>query len=430
MPLQLGDKLPELGYELVELIREGGHASVYRATHPKLSTKAVKILKPGMLPDIVEGFMREGQLLDKFDSPHIIRGYHSLKIGAEYVIVMQYADGGSLRDLLDKQRMPIADVIKLTRAIGLAVDYAHRLGVLLLDINPANILRVGNKWVLSDLGIAVYDAPDLVLPSAHGTPGYLAPEIWARKPVRASDLFALGCVVYEALCGQPIDFGSVQDLLGPNPAPRLPLDPAIPDDVAEVLAQVLEKDPANRFGSAAEFVEEFRASFAGRRKVVKTATARPSTIQVNKVAHIGASGRPRCITFNDNGRLLLCTVGKSLSGYNTLTRLYLQGQASRGVNFNDAITQIEFIDQTQAWVLCEGMLYLVKFDKLATGRGSDEIVLSNAVITAKQSDVLHARHMMLFLRPVLALPCGCIHCEVIGSASCGLRTVCPMSKLK
>ncbi|HXH26443.1 MAG TPA: serine/threonine-protein kinase [Candidatus Acidoferrum sp.] len=384
MSLQVGDRLPELGYELAELIREGGHAFVYRATHPTLTPKAVKVLKPGMRPDIVEGFLREGQLLDKFDHPHIIRGHHVLKIGPELVIVMQYADGGSLADLLAKQRMPINDVIKMTRSIGYAIDYAHRQGVLVLDINPANILRVAGKWVISDFGIAVYDSPNLLLPSAHGTPGYLAPEIRLRKPVKASDIFALGCVVYQALCGLPVDFGSVKDLLGPDPAPRLPPDPSVPEAARDVLAQALEKDASQRFATASEFAEALRVALVGRKKVVKSSAPLPSTIQAQLLLHIGAAGRPRQFAFSPDGKLLLWTVGQMLCGHNLLTQLYLQGGSGRGIYLNETVEQIEFAASNQAWFVSAGRLRSIQLDAFVSGKGDDVVMPYDVVRVSEQ----------------------------------------------
>ena len=252
-------------------------ATVYLARdlkHDRLV--AIKVLRPE-LAAVLGGdrFLREIRILAKLSHPHILQLHDSGEVDGILYYVMPFVEGESLRQRLDQEgRLPIATAIQFTAEVAAALDYAHERGIVHRDIKPENILLHTGQAVVSDFGIArAVDAAagGQVLTAltstgvAIGTPLYMSPEQIVGDPVDGrSDVYSLGCVLFEMLTGEPPFTGpTAQAVLARHsvdPVPALRKSRAdIPVLLEEVAFRALAKTPGERFASAAEF----RAALTG-----------------------------------------------------------------------------------------------------------------------------------------------------------------------
>ncbi len=185
---------------------------------------------------------------------------------------MPLVEGESLRDRLSRERqLPVDEVVALTGAVASALDYAHRHGVLHRDIKPENILLQDGQPLVADFGIAlaVRAAGGERLTQTGlsiGTPSYMSPEQTAGDQAldARTDIYALGCVAYEALVGEPPFTGPsyqavVAAVMTTSPRPLAERRPTVPDPVAAAIHRALERVPADRFSTAAEFAAALTA---------------------------------------------------------------------------------------------------------------------------------------------------------------------------
>jgi serine/threonine-protein kinase len=254
-------------------------ATVYLAEDVKHRRRvAVKVLLPELASAIgPERFLREIETTANLRHPHILPLYDSGTAGpgdggTEFLYyVMPYVEGESLRDRLDREKqLPLDDALSIAREVADALSYAHSRGVVHRDIKPENILLESGHAVVADFGIAraVSAAGGEKLTQtglAIGTPQYMSPEQAAgEKDLDGrSDLYSLGCVLYEMLAGQPPFTGPtvesvVHQHLVANPPPITQLRPAVPAEVAAALQRALAKTPADRFNPVAQFSEAIR----------------------------------------------------------------------------------------------------------------------------------------------------------------------------
>jgi serine/threonine-protein kinase len=248
----------------------GGMAYVFRARRVADGAEvAVKVIRPELAVGIgYARFQREIALLHPLEHPHIFPLLEAGERGLYLYYVMPCATGGSLKARLrETGPLPLAEAVALAAQIGSALDYAHAHGLLHRDIKPANILRTGDRWALCDFGVAravEAAASESLSPSGLviGTPQYMSPEQGqASKTIdHRSDLYAFGCVLYEALAGHPPFTGATpQAVLARHVKERVPkLRVARPDLPAHVEAAVewlLEKKPKDRPKDAAQAVK-------------------------------------------------------------------------------------------------------------------------------------------------------------------------------
>jgi sugar lactone lactonase YvrE len=251
------------GYTVGEEIGGGGSGVVLAGHHRDLDRAvAIKVLStPTENPAAVNGFRTEARLLSRLDHPHIVRIHDFVARDGLFLLVMELLPGGSL----GRQTLSMPGVCAVGLAVADALSRAHALGVLHRDLKPDNILfsRLGQPK-LTDFGIAkIFDWSADVASRVVGSPRYMAPEQIARdRLVPATDLYALGVVLYELFSGAPM-FGA--DL----PLPRLlqhhaevvpPPPSGLPEPLARVVLRALEKDPGARPGSAGEFAAELAAA--------------------------------------------------------------------------------------------------------------------------------------------------------------------------
>lgn len=259
MGLRSGSKVAH--FEIIDPVAVGGMGAVYRAVDARLGrTVALKVLHPSLATDDVarERFLREARTLAQVRHPAIPMVYDQGADDGEIWISMEFIDGPNLKDRLTTGPLDERGVAGMLERIGPAVDALHAAGVTHRDIKPANIVLAADGAFLVDFGIAKR-AGDITL-TAHnsvvGTATCMAPERCAGESGGApSDIYALGCVAYEALTGHPVFEASRPEamLLAhiTQPVPRL--GPA-QRHLQSALDRALAKTPDQRFPSAADFV--------------------------------------------------------------------------------------------------------------------------------------------------------------------------------
>jgi len=223
--------------------------------------------------------------------PHILPLFDSGAADSFLFYVMPYVEGESLRDRLTREKqLPVADAVRITTEIASALDYAHRHGVVHRDIKPENILLHDGQALVADFGIALAASKAsgsrmTETGMSLGTPHYMSPEqaMGEREITARSDVYALGAVLYEMLTGDPPFTGStaqaiVARVVTESPRPLLPQRHTIPRQVEAAVLTALEKLPADRFASAAEFAAALRdPSYATTARVpIAEAAAAPA----------------------------------------------------------------------------------------------------------------------------------------------------------
>jgi serine/threonine-protein kinase len=257
-------------YTIERELGRGGMATVYLANDVKHRRPvAIKVLRPelaaAMGPD---RFLREVEIAASLNHPHILALYDSGEADGLLFYVMPYVAGESLRNRLDREhQLPLADALAIIRQVAAALEHAHARKVIHRDIKPENILLYEGEAMVADFGIALAvsaAAEDRLTETgiAVGTPEYMSPEqaVGQRELDARSDVYSLACVLYELLAGEPPFTGrTAQAILAKRFADPVPpvgrLRAGIPAGVEQALRTALARAPADRFASAAAFVE-------------------------------------------------------------------------------------------------------------------------------------------------------------------------------
>src|SRR5437667_443612 len=256
-------------YTIERELGRGGMATVYLAQDRKHHRQvAIKVLKPELAAALgPERFLREIDTAARLTHPHILPLHDSGEAAGLLYYVMPYVEGETLRDRLEREgQLPLEEAVRITREVASALSYAHSHDVVHRDIKPENILLSGGEAVVADFGIAraITAAARGQLTEtgiAIGTPGYMSPE-QATESERLdgrSDIYSLGCVLYEMLAGEPPYTGPsaesiVRQHLAAAPPRVSAMRAAVPPAIDEAIVRALAKTPADRFATAAEFV--------------------------------------------------------------------------------------------------------------------------------------------------------------------------------
>jgi tetratricopeptide (TPR) repeat protein len=265
-------------------------ATVYLAQDLKHGRNvAIKVLKSELAETLgPDRFLREIEISARLDHPHILPLYDSGEGGGFLYYVMPYVEGESLRDRLDREKqLPIDDAVQIAREVADALSYAHSHDVIHRDIKPENILLAGGHARVADFGIAraIRAAGGERLTQTGmsiGTPLYMSPEQAAGRTDLdgRSDLYSLGCVLFEMLAGQPPFTGSVEGVVNQHLTAEPPnittIRPAVPAEVSAALMRVLAKTPADRFSPAAQFAEALRPAVPATVAPSRTSSVGPA----------------------------------------------------------------------------------------------------------------------------------------------------------
>ncbi|MFL5494980.1 MAG: protein kinase domain-containing protein, partial [Gemmatimonadales bacterium] len=285
-------------YLIERELGRGGMSTVYLAQDPKHGRPvALKVFEPDLGPSVgPERFLREIRVAARLTHPHILPLHDSGEVGGLLYYVMPYIEGESLRDLLEREhRLPPHQALDLGRQVADALDYAHQHGVVHRDIKPGNILIADGQAVVADFGIAraVASGAELLTGTggAIGTPMYMSPEQAGGEPDLdgRSDIYSLGCVLFEALAGVPPFSGPtaqailVQRLLGSPPALRS-INPEVPEIVEAVITRALARKPSDRFATAAGLSAALADAVAGASVGVTASVFGPQPIAEASVA--------------------------------------------------------------------------------------------------------------------------------------------------
>jgi eukaryotic-like serine/threonine-protein kinase len=276
----LGDR-----YRLDRELGRGGMATVYLGQDLRHDRPvALKVLHPELAASLgPERFQREIRMAARLQHPHILSIHDSGEVAGDASnppilwFAMPFVEGESLRDRLKRERqLPLDDAVQIGREAADALEYAHRHGIIHRDIKPENILLSGDHALVADFGIAraLADTDSHLTETGTtlGTPAYMSPEQAAgeRTIDHRSDIYSLGCVIYEALAGEPPFTGpTAQAIIARRfteaPRPLRQVRETVPEAIEAAVAKALAKSPADRFGSAAELARALAEGMTGSR---------------------------------------------------------------------------------------------------------------------------------------------------------------------
>ena len=257
-------------YTILEELGAGGMATVYLGEDLKHHRKvAVKVLRPELAAVLgAERFLQEITTTANLQHPHILPLFDSGEADSFLYYVMPYIEGETLRDKVNREtQLGIDEAVKITTEVADALHYAHSNNVIHRDIKPENILLHNGRPMVADFGIALAVSAAAggrmtETGMSLGTPHYMSPEqATAEKDItNRSDIYSLGCVLYEMLTGDPPHTGSsaqqiIMKIVAEDVQPVTELRKSVPPNVAAATTKALEKLPADRFGTVKEFAE-------------------------------------------------------------------------------------------------------------------------------------------------------------------------------
>ncbi|HKR27532.1 MAG TPA: protein kinase [Acidobacteriaceae bacterium] len=276
-------------YEIVALLGEGGMGAVYKARDLELDREvALKVIRPELSrnPEILQRFKQELILARQVTDRNIIRIFDLGEAGGTKFITMEYIDGQSLHQILrERGKLEVAEAVEIMEQVAAGLSAAHREGIIHRDLKPGNIMRDSHgRVVVMDFGLArAVEGDGMTRTGAMlGTMEYMSPEQAQGKELKpSSDIFTLGLILYELLSGgTPFHaesaIASLVMRMQQRAVPLVDIDKNIPGSLSNIVAKCLEKDPANRYQSAAELDADLRA-WQGRgegKKVSATAARR------------------------------------------------------------------------------------------------------------------------------------------------------------
>ena len=269
----LGDR-----YAIQSEIGRGGMATVFLAEDLRHHRQvAIKVLHPELTASLgADRFLREIEIIAGLQHPHILPLYDSGEFDGLLYYVMPYARGESLRQRLDREgQLPVEESARIATEVADGLDYAHRQGVVHRDIKPGNILVSEGHAIIADFGIAraIEAATEERMTGTGlgvGTPLYASPEqATAQETLDGrTDVYSLGCVLYEMLAGRPPLTGATPELtrarrLSETPAPLQSVRDTVPPALDQAIARALARIPADRFATAAQLGHALQSAVYG-----------------------------------------------------------------------------------------------------------------------------------------------------------------------
>ncbi|MDD2923042.1 MAG: bifunctional serine/threonine-protein kinase/formylglycine-generating enzyme family protein [Anaerolineales bacterium] len=282
-------------YQIIDLLGEGGMATVYKAYDPRLDRQvAIKVIRRDAFPPdqaemLLKRFERESKSLAKLSHPNIVGVLDYGEYDGSPYLVMEYLSGGTLKEKLGHP-LEWREAVKLALPIAQALAYVHDHNIINRDVKPSNVLMTDKgQPMLTDFGL-VKAFGDETKDSTHltssgtglGTPDYMAPEQWTGETTPQSDLYSLGVVLYEMITGhRPYTADTPAGVLLKQATESLPLPKRyiadLPQNVESVLLKALAKEPKDRYPDMHTFATELQNLLAGREvlaSLTKTETLR------------------------------------------------------------------------------------------------------------------------------------------------------------
>jgi hypothetical protein len=329
-------------YKVAKKLGEGGKGTVFKAEDTRLGrTVAVKVIKgEGLDQESFARFEQEAKATASLSHPHIVAIYDIGQEGESHYLILEFVDGPNLSGLISSQpdrRCDAATTLRIGSQVCQALECAHSRGILHRDIKPENIMITSDGLPkLMDFGLArALGGPKLTQRGVIvGTPAYLPPEQALGKHIDArSDLYSLGCVLYEMATGRPpfpgddpvkVIFSHINDL------PVMPrrIAPEIPEALEQVILKLLAKDPDKRYQSAGELSQALKS-------VIEAPEARPAPVDVptgEKAAETIPTPEPRwaqpLVDREQEMRILRTRLDAALRGEGSL--VFITGEAGIG----------------------------------------------------------------------------------------------------
>jgi eukaryotic-like serine/threonine-protein kinase len=316
-PAHLGNLQTALAgrYTVERELGRGGMATVFLARDGEGRPVALKLLHPELASTVgADRFRREIRVAARLQHPNILSvtdsGVAPVPIGGGTVdflwFAMPFVEGQNVWERFEREgSLPHGEVVRIGIAVADALDYAHRQGVVHRDIKPDNIMLEGERVLVADFGVAraVSEVSEKLTATGMvvGTPTYMSPEQASgeREIDGRTDVFALGCVLYELLAGEPPFHGPTPQatLMRRFTGPPRKLRPVVdvPEAVEAALMRSLARDPKDRYGTAAEFAAALTGRAPPTAPVTPAAKPAPSARQDTTPAERPASGKKGCL---------------------------------------------------------------------------------------------------------------------------------------
>jgi DNA-binding beta-propeller fold protein YncE/predicted Ser/Thr protein kinase len=327
------------GYRIDALIARGGMGVVYRATQLALDRPvALKVIAHQLAGDeqFRSRFLSESRLAARLEHPAVVPVYDAREEDGELIVAMRLVEGGDLRKLIDREG-PLAPerAVHLLAQVAEALDAAHAAGIVHRDVKPHNILVEGERAYLSDFGLAkaYAETGSGAGASIVGTVEYMAPEQWRGERVGpAADIYALGCVLYEALTG-----------VVPYRRKESAAEPELPRGMEAVIERAVSKDPSDRYSTAGSLITAATARADATPATTRVLTELPEqpTLRIGTGPAVPPSDSPDGVGLNRWRRLFaggfLLWMLSGLAVVAVLTAIAIVELGGDGVSVSDPI---------------------------------------------------------------------------------------------
>ncbi len=390
----------------------GGMATVFQARDRKLGREvAIKVVSPSVMTAIAgERFLREIRITAQLQHPNILSLIDSGEAAGLLYSVMPFVDGDSLRERLLGRHLPVGEALLLAREVAEALDYAHHRGIIHRDIKPETILLSNGHAVVADFGIAraigLASGNSLTAKGLPiGTAAYMSPEQaqGASGGDPRSDVYSLGCVLYEMLTGR-MAFGgaSLREVLakqaGGEPDPVQTVRPEVPDAVAAIVTRALAKRPEDRYPSAGDMASDLRAAMGEPARLSGTTPMPGSWLPPGERAPSPAAGASGSLW---GSALLVATAVVLVALFATRLWPGRRGDSLRVAGASVAVLPLETGGASvEDEYLSEGLSEEI-IGRLAQVRGikvispASTVALKDRHLTARQvADTLGVRHVL------------------------------------
>ncbi len=271
MPFQAGETVGQ--YQIIEQLGQGGMATVYKAYHAALDRDvAIKVLHPAFTedPNFLARFQREARVVAKLDHPNIVPIYDFSQHENQPYLVMKFIKGETLKARLSRRKMTLEEALPILEKVGVALQYAHKKGIVHRDVKPSNVLlSEDGETYLTDFGlarIAQSGSSTLTSDQMVGTPQYISPEQAMSKSDLdfRTDIYSFGVMIYEIAVGRvpynaDTPYAVIHDhIYTPLPLPRN-VNPNVPEEIERFLLKALAKNPVDRFVDINSMMKAFRS---------------------------------------------------------------------------------------------------------------------------------------------------------------------------